>query len=236
MTSTEKQTIKVYPGFKLNPCDRKCESSPKIGTSWWKQFGYNSACLCLEDRINLEYYKNHWEFCLQGLPDDSVSNVEIYNKSGLNLMAESFKKPNDSKNDYSFVLAHHSDDDSDYGDICNACGELQDVDDETFIVGNFTVCLKCYDSDDDYDRCGETGREFDLRNPVKGCGKTITEDDENIMLGNISFCGECGENAIDNSDDDSDDECFIQYRKEIEAGCPEGHKTIWDSYGFRYEK
>ena len=71
MTSTEKQTIKVYPGFKLNPCNRKCESSPKIGTSWWKQFGYNSACLCLEDKIKLDYYKNNWEFCLQGLPDDS---------------------------------------------------------------------------------------------------------------------------------------------------------------------
>ena len=176
-TTSEKTTVKVYPGFKLNPCDRKCESSPKIGRSWWKQYGYNSACLCLEDKIKLEFCLQGWEFCLQGVkPNDSVSNVEIYNKSGLNLMAESFVKPNDSKIDYSFVLAHHSDDDSDYGDICNACGELQDVDDETCMVGNFTVCLKCYE--EDYDG----------------------------------------------------------YKKEIEDGCPEGHKTIWDNYYYYYYK
>lgn len=156
-TTTEKQTIKVYPGFKLNDCDRKCESSPKIGSSWWKQYGYNSACLCLEDKINLDYYKNHWEFCLQGLPDDSVSNMEIYSKAGLDFMAKSFVKPSDSKTGYNLVLANHS------------------------------------DSDEDLDICGETGREFDLRNPVKGCGKTITDDDENIMIGNISFCCKCGE-------------------------------------------
>ena len=46
--------------------------------------------------------------------------------------------------------------------------------------------------DDDDDICGETGREFDLKNPVIGCGKKITDDDENIMIGNISFCGKCG--------------------------------------------
>ena len=45
-------------------------------------------------------------------------------------------------------------------------------------------------SDDDYDICGETGRDCDIRNPKKGCGK---KTDETIMIGNISFCLDCGE-------------------------------------------
>lgn len=136
----QKPTIKVNAYFNLYDCDRKCESSPKIGTSWWKQFGYNSACLCLEDKVKLEY-----------------------------------REP-DSNTDYSFVLAHHSDDD---------------------------------DDDEDLDICGETGREFDIKNPVIGCGKTITDDDENIMIGNISFCACCGENGMD------DDDIY-----EYDCGCP----------------
>ena len=51
--------------------------------------------------------------------------------------------------------------------------------------------------DIDADVCGQTGREFDRRNPVKGCGKYITDDDENIMIGNISFCAKCAENNLD---------------------------------------
>jgi|TARA_R110002153_G_scaffold169966_1_gene322768 hypothetical protein len=31
-----------------------------------------------------------------------------------------------------------------------------------------------------------------------------------------------------------DDSSFIQYRKEIEEGCPKGYYTIWDVYGFKY--
>ena len=31
-----------------------------------------------------------------------------------------------------------------------------------------------------------------------------------------------------------DDETTIQYRKEIEEGCPEGYETIWNEYGFKY--
>lgn len=114
-TTTEKITIKVYSGFKLYDCNRKCKSSPKIGRSWWKQYGYDSPCMCLDDKVILE--------C-----DDS-------------------------------------------------------------------------DEDSDLDICGETGRDFDLKNPVKGCGKTITDDDENIMIGNISFCLECGENGMSDDDD-----------------------------------
>ena len=49
------------------------------------------------------------------------------------------------------------------------------------------------DEEEDLDTCGETGRKFDIENPVKGCGIKITEDDENIMLGNISYCYSCGE-------------------------------------------
>ena len=53
------------------------------------------------------------------------------------------------------------------------------------------------DLDIDADICGETGREFDRKNPVNGCGKYITDDDENIMIGNISFCAKCAENNLD---------------------------------------
>ena len=31
-----------------------------------------------------------------------------------------------------------------------------------------------------------------------------------------------------------DDSSFIQYRKEIQEGCPKGYYTIWDMYGFKY--
>ena len=37
-------------------------------------------------------------------------------------------------------------------------------------------------------------------------------------------------------EEEEDDECTIQYRKEMEEGCPEGYTTIWNSYGFSYEK
>lgn len=50
------------------------------------------------------------------------------------------------------------------------------------------------EEEEELDICGETGREFDIKNQVKGCGKKITEEDENIMIGNISYCCECGEN------------------------------------------
>ena len=43
--------------------------------------------------------------------------------------------------------------------------------------------------------CGQTGREFDQENPVKGCGETIEEDDENVMIGNISYCLACAEKS-----------------------------------------
>ena len=38
-------------------------------------------------------------------------------------------------------------------------------------------------------------------------------------------------------EEEEEEECptTIQYRKEIEEGCPEGHKTIWNEYGFKYE-
>ena len=62
------------------------------------------------------------------------------------------------------------------------------------------------------------------------CDMLLDDDAETCMVGNDTICLKCYE------EDDSDDECFIQYRKEIEDGCPEGHKTIWDNYGFRYEE
>jgi len=43
-----------------------------------------------------------------------------------------------------------------------------------------------------------------------------------------------GEEWLD--EEEEDDESIIQYRKEIEEGCPEGYKTVWNSHGFRYEE
>ena len=62
------------------------------------------------------------------------------------------------------------------------------------------------EDDEDIDVCGETGREFDLRNPVKGCGKKLPDGlVENIMIGNISFCEDCayspeGQKYMDDED------------------------------------
>ena len=61
------------------------------------------------------------------------------------------------------------------------------------------------EDDEDIDVCGETGREFDLRNPVKGCGKKLPDECENIMIGNISFCEDCanspeGQKYMDDED------------------------------------
>lgn len=50
--------------------------------------------------------------------------------------------------------------------------------------------------EEELDICGQTGREFDQENPLKGCGETIEEDDENIMIGNISYCCRCAETSV----------------------------------------
>ena len=31
---------------RITPCEPRCQPSPKIGGSWWKDLGYNSACGC----------------------------------------------------------------------------------------------------------------------------------------------------------------------------------------------
>tara|TARA_R110002167_G_scaffold304389_1_gene508661 strand:+ start:136 stop:414 length:279 start_codon:yes stop_codon:yes gene_type:complete len=59
LSNTDKPTINVTNNFKFNDCNKKCESSPKLGSSWWKQFGYNSACQCLETKVKL----NHMDCC-----------------------------------------------------------------------------------------------------------------------------------------------------------------------------
>ena len=56
-------------------------------------------------------------------------------------------------------------------------------------------CREEEEEEEELDICGETGREFDEGNPLKGCGKKITEDDENLMIGNISYCLSCVENS-----------------------------------------
>ena len=55
--------------------------------------------------------------------------------------------------------------------------------------------------------CGQTGREFDQENPLKGCGETIEEDDENVMIGNISYCLACSEKS------DAEKECNNSFKE-----------------------
>ena len=50
------------------------------------------------------------------------------------------------------------------------------------------------------------------------------------------YYGEFYEDESESESEDEDDEQTIQYRKEMEEGCPEGYTTIWNSYGFSYEK
>ena len=45
--------------------------------------------------------------------------------------------------------------------------------------------------------------------------------------------GNCALPTFDDSDDSDDDET-LQYRKEMEEGCPQGYKTVWTQYGFKY--
>ena len=52
---TQLPTIIVSKRFEWSPCNRKCVAEPKIGRSWYKQFGYNDPCLCLSNKINLKY-------------------------------------------------------------------------------------------------------------------------------------------------------------------------------------
>ena len=56
--------------------------------------------------------------------------------------------------------------------------------------------------EEDIHICGETGREFDTENPVKGCGIKIGEDDDNIMFGNISYCIRCAEKEQEKEDEE----------------------------------
>tara|TARA_R110002153_G_scaffold49486_4_gene139539 strand:- start:159 stop:596 length:438 start_codon:yes stop_codon:yes gene_type:complete len=51
--SNTKPTINISYNFKFNDCNGKCESSPKLGSSWWKQLGYNIPCLCVKTKVNL---------------------------------------------------------------------------------------------------------------------------------------------------------------------------------------
>ena len=63
--------------------------------------------------------------------------------------------------------------------------------------------------------CGQTGREFDQENPLKGCGETIEEDDENVMIGNISYCLGCYEKRHIMYGE-RERECEIERMKEME--------------------
>lgn len=53
--TTNKPTIKVPNTFTFDDCDKKCKTRLMIGRSWWKLQGYNSPCLCLKNKVILEY-------------------------------------------------------------------------------------------------------------------------------------------------------------------------------------
>jgi hypothetical protein len=43
----------------MNMCNVPCERSPKLGSSWWKNLGYDSPCGCAFTRLaHLEKEKN----------------------------------------------------------------------------------------------------------------------------------------------------------------------------------
>jgi len=60
----------------------------------------------------------------------------------------------------------------------------------------------------------------------ESCGIVLSDDD---VCAGTGKCEQCEDEA-------EDDETTIQYRKEIEEGCPKGYTTIWNSHGFSYEK
>lgn len=76
-------------------------------------------------------------------------------------------------------------------DCCVHCDKIitDDVVNYKTVSGK-RICECCVE-EEDFDICGETGRECDEHNPLKGCGCVITDDDENLMNGNVSFCQHC---------------------------------------------
>ena len=53
--TTNKPTIKVPNTFTFDDCDKKCKTRLMDGRSWWKLQGYNNPCLCLKNKVILEY-------------------------------------------------------------------------------------------------------------------------------------------------------------------------------------
>jgi len=99
--------------------------------------------------------------------------------------------------------------------------------------GGISVDMKgkeCRDEDlNDYIQRKITPELFEEEEKVccVGCGIEVCGYDEEPPHKDSrdeAVCYECCE----------DDETTIQYRKEIEEGCPEGYETIWNEYGFKY--
>ena len=72
--SNTKKIIQVHNNFKFNDCNKKCESSPKLGSSWWKQLGYNSPCLCVKTKVILEYMDSCYD-CKTLVDDDDETCI-----------------------------------------------------------------------------------------------------------------------------------------------------------------
>ena len=75
LSNTDKPTINVSYNFKFVDCNKKCESSPKIGKSWYKQFGYNSACQCLEAKVILNSMES-CSYCFKLLDCNINDNIQ----------------------------------------------------------------------------------------------------------------------------------------------------------------
>ena len=75
LSNTDKPTIAISNNFKFIDCNGKCESSPKLGSSWWKQLGYNSPCLCVKTKVILEYMDSCYD-CKTLVDDDDEYNYD----------------------------------------------------------------------------------------------------------------------------------------------------------------
>ena len=65
----------------------------------------------------------------------------------------------------------------------------------------------------------------------------LWEPEEEEVETDLKWVPDKGLINVEKEEKEEEEECptTIQYRKEIEEGCPEGSTTIWNQYGFKYE-
>ncbi len=90
--TTNKPTIKVPNTFTFDNCDKKCKTNLMDGMSWWKLQGYNTPCLCLKNKVILEYDSDtedsdyEYDYCNYGTESNPLFGSVSFQVAGGGLM------------------------------------------------------------------------------------------------------------------------------------------------------